>query len=153
MALEKAEIIGVSIALPKNHASIGEYFEAAQKAGKTKHGYIMQLFGEIILKTDVFKRYGVEEVLYLYIASVAPNQRGRNIGALMLGELMQLAKEKNYKVLTADCSSYYCAKVCERMGMECLSTVAFADYLNEEGEVIFKPPAPHVAMKTYAKRV
>ncbi|XP_005186939.1 arylalkylamine N-acetyltransferase-like 2 [Musca domestica] len=153
VAMKEDQIIGVSIALPKNRSAADEYFEAAKKAGKNKHGYIMQLLGEIMCKTDIFNRYGVEETLYVYLVSVAPNQRGRNIAYLMMRELMRVGKEKKFEVLSIDCSSYYCAQVCERLGMECLSTVPFSDYLDEKGEVIFRPSPPHVAMETYAQRL
>lgn len=136
MALERDQLIGVSVALPKNRSSADDYLEAAKKAGKNKHGYIMQLLGEILCKTEIFNRYGVEEILYVYLVSVATNQRGRNIAALMMRQLMLVAKQSNYEVLTVDCSSYYCAQVCERLGMECLNTVRFSEYVDEKGEMI-----------------
>ncbi|XP_073847216.1 arylalkylamine N-acetyltransferase-like 2 [Musca autumnalis] len=153
MAMENDELVGVCIALPKKRSSIDEYYKEAEKAGKTKHGYIMKLLGDTNSKADIFNRYGVEEILYLFLASVAANQRGRNIAGLMTRELMRLGKSMNYEVLSMDCSSYYCAQVCERLGMDCLNSTLYAEYLDEMGEVMFKPKPPHVAMKTYAQRL
>ncbi|XP_075168790.1 arylalkylamine N-acetyltransferase-like 2 [Haematobia irritans] len=154
MALEGDTLVGVFVAMPKNRSSIDEYFENAQQLGKTnKYGQIMQLLGEINRDAGIFDRYGVDEILYLYIASVASSHGGRGIAAQMTRELMRLAKEWNYKVLSMDCSSYYCTRVCERLGLECLNTVVFEDYKDESGNPIFKPALPHRAMKTFAQRL
>lgn len=152
MALKDDQLVGVSVAMPQKRSSIDGYFATAKKLGNTKAGQMFRLLGEVNRDASVFDRYGVDEILYLFLSSVAPNHRGSNIATLMTQELMRLGKEKwNYQVLTVDCSSFYCAQVCERLGMECINTVIFSEYLDENGNPIFKPAAPHVAMKTYAQ--
>uniref|UniRef100_A0A1I8PZ48 aralkylamine N-acetyltransferase n=1 Tax=Stomoxys calcitrans TaxID=35570 RepID=A0A1I8PZ48_STOCA len=154
MALEGDEIVGVCTASPKTRASIEEYFVEADKLGKTnRYGQILRLVGEVNRGAAIFDHYGVENILCLYQAAVAPSHGGRNIATRMTQELMRLAKNWNYQVLSMDCSCHYSARVCERLGMECLNTIAYDTYRNDSGEVIFKPPFPHVAMKTYAKRL
>ncbi|XP_013108744.2 arylalkylamine N-acetyltransferase-like 2 isoform X1 [Stomoxys calcitrans] len=154
MALEGDELVGVCVALPKNRSSIDEYFQQADELGKdNKNGQILRLLGEVNRDAGIFDRYGVEEILYLFLASVATSHGGRNIATRMTQEWMRLGKLWNYQVLSMDCSSYYCARVCERLGMECLNTVLFDEYRDDSGNPIFKPALPHVAMKTFAQRL
>uniref|UniRef100_A0A1I8NMR7 N-acetyltransferase domain-containing protein n=1 Tax=Stomoxys calcitrans TaxID=35570 RepID=A0A1I8NMR7_STOCA len=142
------EIYGCSIM-----ALEGDELQADELGKDNKNGQILRLLGEVNRDAGIFDRYGVEEILYLFLASVATSHGGRNIATRMTQELMRLGKLWNYQVLSMDCSSYYCARVCERLGMECLNTVLFDEYRDDSGNPIFKPALPHVAMKTFAQRL
>lgn len=48
-----------------------------------------------------------------------------------------------------ECSSYFSAKAAEKLGFQCIYTLYYRDYVDENGEVIFKTPAPHEASKVY----
>lgn len=48
-----------------------------------------------------------------------------------------------------ECSSYFSAKVAEKLGFKRIYTLYFRDYVNENGEAIFKTIPPHEASIVY----
>lgn len=61
----------------------------------------------------------------------------------------ELASEKQCPMVYVECSSYFTAKAAERLGFQCIYTLNFRDYVDENGEIIFKTPPPHDSSKVY----
>jgi len=61
----------------------------------------------------------------------------------------EVSKEKECPIIYVECSSHFSAKAAERLGFTCIYTLYFQDYVNENGEVIFKTNPPHNASKVY----
>lgn len=57
--------------------------------------------------------------------------------------------EKECTLVYIECSSYFSAKAAERLGFKCIYTLYFRDHVNENSEVIFKPPPPHDSSKVF----
>lgn len=53
-------------------------------------------------------------------------------------------------MIYAECSSYYSAKAVENFGLKCIYSVTYTDYIDENGEVVFKTQPPHECFKVYA---
>lgn len=147
------ELVAVNTAVPKDPSSIEKYFQTAEKEGNTKYGQILKLLGVANRSADVFTRYGVDKIFYSFMTCVKPTIRGKNLGVRLKQELMELGRRLGYKVLTADCTSFYSARVCERMGWDLVNFIAYKDYVDENNEPIFKPPPPHVGLNSFAVRL
>lgn len=52
-------------------------------------------------------------------------------------------------MIYVECSSYFSAKVVEKLGFKCIYSMSYKDYVNEQGEVVFKPQPPHEQFKIY----
>ncbi|XP_005187277.1 arylalkylamine N-acetyltransferase-like 2 [Musca domestica] len=155
MAVHKPsnKIIGACIAGPQGIDEADQLFEAAAIEGNTKWGKILKLLGCIERDAKVGQRYGVERILYIIGTCVDHTMRGRNIAARFYDFLRDLGREKGYQLLRADCSSFYSARIKEHQGWDCINTVVYKEYLDENGKPVFDPPPPHVCCKSYALRL
>lgn len=57
--------------------------------------------------------------------------------------------QKECTLVYVECSSYFSAKAAERLGFKCIYTLYYRDYVDENGEVIFKTSPPHDSSKVY----
>lgn len=147
------ELVAVNTAVVKDSSCIDKYFETAEREGSTKYGQIMKLLGIASREADVFQKYGVQKILYSFMSCVKPTLRGKNIGVRIKLELMDMGRRMGYKLITADCTSYYSARVCERLDWDRVNFLAYKDYVDENNEPIFKPPPPHEGLTSFAKRL
>ncbi|XP_065368982.1 arylalkylamine N-acetyltransferase 1-like [Calliphora vicina] len=153
VADSKEELLAVNIAAPKDATCIEKYFKTAEKEGNTKYGQILKLLAIANRKADIFQRYQVTKIFYSFITCVKPTARGCNLGKRLKLEIMALGKSLGYEVLAADCTSFYSAIVCERLGMDRVYFIAYQDYVDENNRPIFCPPLPHVGLSSFAIRL
>lgn len=147
------ELVGVNIGVPKDPDSVEKYFQSAEKEGNTKYGQILKLIGEANRQADLFKRYGVDKLFYSFMSCVKASCRGKNLGTRLKEELMALGKRLGYKLVSVDCSSFYSARLCKRMGWEVVNFISYKDYKDQNGQQIFHPPPPHEGLTTLAVRL
>ncbi|XP_023304687.2 arylalkylamine N-acetyltransferase-like 2 [Lucilia cuprina] len=148
------ELVGVNVGVPKDPSSVDKYFKNAEKEGNTKYGQVLKFLGVANRQADLFNRYGVDKLFYSFMSCVTPTCRGRNLGTRLKEELMALAKKLGYKLVTVDCSSFYSARLCKRMGWDVANFIAYSDYKDENGQVVFPNiPPPHEGLTTLAVRV
>ncbi|XP_013114049.1 arylalkylamine N-acetyltransferase-like 2 [Stomoxys calcitrans] len=150
---QSEEIVGAVLAGPKGPDEAEHIFEEAAQEGGSKWGVILKFLGYVERDASVCKRYGVERVLHAHVLGVDGKMRGHNIGGRLMSELQKLGKNLNYALLTADCTSYYSAKLCERLGWDCVNVAYYRDYVDENQRPIITPPPPHECCKTYAVRL
>lgn len=52
-------------------------------------------------------------------------------------------------MIAVECSSYFTAKAVEKLGFQCIYSLLYMDYVNEQGDVVFKPQPPHEHIKIF----
>ncbi|XP_034098158.1 arylalkylamine N-acetyltransferase-like 2 [Drosophila albomicans] len=104
-------------------------------------------------EANVFKHYGVSEVLYSHITTVHTSMRGKGLGARLAKALMELGRSKGFPAMAASCSSYYSARQKQALGMECIYSHAYDDYKDINGNVVFKTEAPNTHVRFLAMRL
>ncbi|XP_011195597.2 arylalkylamine N-acetyltransferase-like 2 [Zeugodacus cucurbitae] len=149
----KERIVGVVLSGPKCSDEAELLFKEAAHLGSTTWGKIVGILAQAERDSNVYERYNVERALHMHVAAVDESLRGRAIGMRLMEKLRELGRELGYPLMTTDCTSLYSAKVSERMGMDCVNIIKYADYLDEEGNVVFNPPLPHEYIKTFALRL
>ncbi|EDW63500.1 uncharacterized protein Dvir_GJ15301 [Drosophila virilis] len=110
-------------------------------------GRIAVFLSKIEIEINLFKRYGVSKILYSHITNVDASMRGKGLGSRLAAALMEVGRSKGFPLMIAYCSSYYSARQKEALGMECVYSIAYADYKDESGQVVFKPAAPHTHLR------
>lgn len=121
-----------------------------QDAAATGHnieGRILALLSMVDVKVKLFERYGISKALYSHVTNVDDSMRGKGLGLRLAAALMEVGRSKGYPVMFAYCSSFYSARQKEQLGMECIYQLAYTDYKDEKGEMIFKPPHPHTHIR------
>lgn len=61
----------------------------------------------------------------------------------------ELALEMGCQMIYVECTSHFSAKAVERLGFQCIYSLAYTDHVNEQGEVVFKTHSPHRRAKVY----
>lgn len=146
-------IVGVLLAGPKGPEEADHLFEEAAVEGSSKWGTILKFLACVERDANVCQRFGVQKVLHAHVIGVDTKVRGKNIGGRLMSELKVLGKQLGYELLTADCTSYYSAKMCERLGWECINTVYYKDYVDENKKPVFVLDPPHECCRTFAVRL
>ncbi|CAD7004664.1 dopamine N-acetyltransferase [Ceratitis capitata] len=146
-------MVGVLLSGPRSNKEVKHLSKETSRCGSTNWGMILQILARAERGSNVFERYGVEQALHIHAIAVDGSLRGRAIGARLVEEAEKLARQLAYPLLTVDCTSLYSAKLCERLGMDCVNIIKYVDYLDDEGKVVYKPPQPHEYLKSYALKL
>ncbi|XP_067642423.1 arylalkylamine N-acetyltransferase-like 2 [Eurosta solidaginis] len=146
-------IVGVLLSGPKSNGEAEDLFEEAERLGSTKWGTILRVLAYAERETNVFKRYNISKALHIHCLAVDVAARGCSVGLRLIEQLMNIGRQLEYLLMTLDCTSYYSAKLCERLEMECINVIKYDEYLDCNGKPIYTPPAPHESLKTFATRL
>ncbi|KAJ9582974.1 hypothetical protein L9F63_022678 [Diploptera punctata] len=92
---------------------------------------------------------GADSSLYLHVIAVHQNALGKGIGKKLVKRSMEIAKSKGFPFIWAMCTSYYSAKICNLLGMECVFKKSYQEYKNEAGIAECLPPEPHNQIAIY----
>lgn len=147
------ELVGVLISGAIKPGDVEEMLAEAETTETKKWSDILKLLAYREGKADVCRRFNVEKSLHVQVMGVDPSHRGKSIGVNLLKFAMAKAKELGFKMLSIDCTSVYSIALAEKLKLECVSVVAFADYRNDEGVVLFNPPSPHTHIKSFIQRL
>ncbi|KAH8279965.1 hypothetical protein KR054_012324, partial [Drosophila jambulina] len=139
-------IVGFVLGLTKTpeHAKmLSELTEKMQPDLASMLNYVNQLE----VKANVFENFKVDKILYSYITFVKSDMRGRGVGTRLAQALMEVGRAKGFPLMMACCTSFYSARQKEALGMKCILFQNYADYRDDQGCVVYTPPAPHVAAR------
>ncbi|KAH8386793.1 hypothetical protein KR093_002599 [Drosophila rubida] len=153
MALCDGRIVGAAVAGPKLPDEAAHLFEEAARLSGTKWGRILGFLAIVERDANVFERLQVPKALHLHALGVDSTLRGRRIGESIVTALSSRARELGYPALTTDCTSFYSARLMERLNFQLLNTLPYTGYVDAAGVQLIKPPAPHEHVKTYVLRL
>lgn len=149
---ETNKIVGVLIAGPIEHGDAEEMLRDAEKSSK-KWGDIQKLLAYIEMKANVLDKFNLNRALHCHALSAHQDYRGNGIGQRLFEEWFIIAQKLNYKLVSTDCTSIFTAKIAERCGMMCVSTVTYDEYNESIGKQLFVPKAPNFDIKTFVKGI
>lgn len=112
---------------------------------------ILEFLRVIAVNAEVFERYNVDKLLQSMLICVSRDFRGKGIGLKLYSENMELGKKLGYKAYVCDCTSSFSARLCEKLGMECVAALDYSDCLDDNGEQLFKPDSIHDKIRVYGK--
>lgn len=147
------ELVGVTGAGPKGPEEPEHLAKAAAEEGNTKWGRILKFLEKVERDADVYKRYNVTKVLHVIATCVEEKMRGKNIGARLYNAVNDIGKQMGFELQTADCTSFYSARIKDRLGWECVNVAYYKDYFDADGKQVFRPDPPHECCKTFAIRL
>ncbi|XP_034486858.1 dopamine N-acetyltransferase-like [Drosophila innubila] len=147
---DNGRIVGLVLAFGKVPSDLVEEHKWITQMPASPLKRIMMFNYEGRAKANLFERYGVSKLIYSHITNVNASMRGRGIGTRLAAALMELGRARGFPLMTAACSSFYSARQKEALGMECVYSQAYADYKDDDGQVVFNPPAPHTQLRILA---
>ncbi|XP_034474218.1 dopamine N-acetyltransferase-like [Drosophila innubila] len=140
-------IVGLVLAGCQVPSDLEKHRKEADEMEQNTWGRIAVFLSEIERKVNIFERYGVSKLLYSHITNVDASMRGKGLGARLAAALMEVGRSKGFPMMVAYCSSFYSARQKQALGMECIYEHAYADYKDANGQVVFKPAAPHTHLR------
>lgn len=114
---------------------------------------IVKILHFVTEKANVFKRFKVDQCFHIEVVAVHQNYRKQNIAKKLFESGIDLARSRNFKLVSVDCTNFYSSKVAERLEMECVSTVTYDEYNEYLGKRLFVPIPPHEEIKTFIKKI
>ncbi|KAI4495724.1 hypothetical protein M0802_008347 [Mischocyttarus mexicanus] len=114
---------------------------------------ILRFLHHVDKKVNADGKFRDQNILEIRIISVDTNWRGKGIAKTLIEKATEIARERGFDIMRADCSSMFSGKLCERLGFEAIFQVNYSDYLDENGKPVFSPDLPHTAAITYIKRL
>lgn len=114
---------------------------------------ILTLMEYIDAHFSLFNLYpDINSYLDAKILSVNSNYRGYGIAGKLMERTIQYMRENDLNVVHVMCSSYFSARVCEKMNFRKVYELPFVDYV-VDGENPIQPEAPHKAVKILVHEV
>jgi len=101
-------------------------------------------------RSQLFEHYKVEKALYLNILTVDSSVRCQGLGRRLVTALMDMGRSKGFPLLATSCTSLYSTRVMLSLGMSTVHSENYADYMDEDGNVVMRPPLPHTAVNFMA---
>ncbi|XP_026817806.1 dopamine N-acetyltransferase-like isoform X2 [Rhopalosiphum maidis] len=100
---------------------------------------------------DFFGQYpNIERLMKLEIITVNEAYRGQGICKALVKKSKELALKLGYQMISVECSSKFTKMAVERFGFQCIYSISYSDYVNKQGEVVFKTQPPHKYFKVHA---
>ncbi|EDW76276.2 uncharacterized protein Dwil_GK15374 [Drosophila willistoni] len=140
---QNGRIVGLVLAGAEYPSDLEKHRREAEEMEQHCFGRICRMSSKLEIEANIFKRYQIFKVLYSYITNVDSSLRGKGLGSRLAAALMDVGRSKGFPMMAAICTSFYSARQKEALGMKCIHSLAYADYKDDQGQVIFQPPAPH----------
>lgn len=150
---EGGTIVGITLAGRQTPSDVEKNRQFAASLKPNAWGKMTVLLSEVEMKTKLFERYGISKALYTDTTNVLASMQGKGLGRRLTATLMELGRSMGYPLLYGFCTSAYSARSKEKLGMKCIYKMAYADYKDDRGEVVFKLPAPHTHLQVVAIRL
>ncbi|CAI6343515.1 unnamed protein product [Macrosiphum euphorbiae] len=116
----------------------------------SKYNDIMVFLDKSERDIDVFGQYpNIDRIMELKIITVNEAYRGQGVCKALIDKSKELALELGCQMIYVECSSHFTAKAVERFEFQCIYSLSYTDYVNKQGDVVFKTQSPHKYFKVH----
>ncbi|XP_016976393.1 arylalkylamine N-acetyltransferase-like 2 [Drosophila rhopaloa] len=143
-------LVGFVLAGAQYPEDIEKHRIEADAMEKNVWGRIFVMLSKIEREANLFQRFGISKVLYSHITSVDTSMRGKGLGSRLAATLMDVGRSKGFPAMVAYCTSFFSARQKEALGMQCIHSLTYADYKDDQGRPIFTPAAPNTMARVMA---
>ncbi|XP_055627116.1 arylalkylamine N-acetyltransferase-like 2 [Toxorhynchites rutilus septentrionalis] len=92
-------------------------------------------------------------IFEIAILATAREAKRQGIGYQLTLHSLRLARDLGYEVARMDCTNEFSSKVAERVGMECMWSVAYEHLVDCDKIPVVKPDEPHTHFRVHAARL
>jgi ribosomal protein S18 acetylase RimI-like enzyme len=129
------------------------YTTKQKKLTEPSYSKIASFLEEFEALADIWNKSDVDSGILIYMLAVDPASVGRGIGRALMEATRDKAKCEGYQMFCIFCSSHFSAKIACNMGMECVYSLLYSEYKDEDGNPVFKPPHPHTEMTVFLQKL
>ncbi|XP_055316708.1 arylalkylamine N-acetyltransferase 1 isoform X2 [Sitodiplosis mosellana] len=150
----RGEIIGVAMnSIVKKPKPDQPFHSYAADCNHPQFKKILTLMEYIDHQYSTFNLYpDIDKFLDATILSVDANYRGYGVAGKLMEATMQYMRDNKITVFQVLCSSYFSARVCEKMGFKKVYVLPFVDY-KVDGVNPILPAEPHKAIQILVKEI
>ncbi|CAG9762252.1 unnamed protein product [Ceutorhynchus assimilis] len=151
-AVHNGKLIGVCLngILERGFLDKDDDFEITDR----KFSKIVALLDKVDRDADVFAKFPASaKAVSVKIISVDGAYRGQGIAKELVNKTRDLAKEIGAEFMAVVCTSHFTALALKKLGFELHYTQNYADYKDENGQVVFNPEPPHAACTVYVQKI
>ncbi|XP_055585217.1 arylalkylamine N-acetyltransferase-like 2 [Uranotaenia lowii] len=130
-----------------------KFLQLASEAQTKKFADIHRLLAHIAINARICERFGVDKAYYFSVTGVNPKFRRNAIATKLQLKHFQLAHLHGINVICVDCTNPASALAIGGYGMECVFTMKYADFKDDNGRVLFNGTENCTELKTYAMRI
>ncbi|KAJ3628158.1 hypothetical protein MTP99_015483 [Tenebrio molitor] len=121
----------------------------ACKVNDVKSRQLLHFYAYMQRVPDLWRKYGVQKIFELAYLFVRKDERGKGIAQNLARDSRILAADCGFPLVRLDATSYYSAKLCEKMKMKLVAEIPYCSYVGADQKPIFNPPEPHKSVKIY----
>jgi len=152
--VDEKRIVGVVLAGELTPEDLErEFRETEQKKVTCLLDKIHKFLAGVERQANVFEHYGVQRALYLYMLGVDTSVRRQRIGTRLVAATIELGRQRGFPVLTSTCTSLHSRRLMTGLQMEVVLSKDYADYKDENGEVILPAADPHTSASVVGIRL
>lgn len=145
------QIVGCLLAGAIGPNEADDIVAEAERCDDKKWQEILYLLARLERNANLYRRYGVDKALHVHAMGVDRRVRGKSIGIKLMRKCMENGKANGYPLISLDCTSVFSIRIAEKLQLDCVGKLAYADYTDANGKQLFRPPLPHTHVQTYAK--
>ncbi|CAI6364328.1 unnamed protein product [Macrosiphum euphorbiae] len=99
---------------------------------------------------DVFGQYpNIDHIMELSIITVKEAYRRQGVCKALIDKSKELALKLGFQMIYVECCSHFTAIAVERFEFQCIYSLSYTDYVNKQGDVVFKTQSPHKYFKVH----
>ena len=117
------------------------------------YNIILEFYFKIEDSADIWKETGADRAICICHLGVDPAVKGRGIGRRLMEASRHLARSEGYPLLYTVCTSYYSANIARAIGMQCVYSMPYAEYKDEDGNPVFTPSPPHTDVAVFVQKL
>ena len=152
--VETSTLVGFVIGIPAD-PSLNVIEEMIATAHSQDRADMLKFVAYAEAKANIFVKFDVDHCLVIQNLCVHKNYRGHKIATRLLEACIAEVKasNKNFNLISIDCSNLYTAKIVEKLGMSRASSVSYDEYNDHIGKNLFTPIEQHNEISTYIMKL
>jgi GNAT superfamily N-acetyltransferase len=119
----------------------------------SNYSKIANFVQEFQARADIWSKLDGPRAILIDMLGVEPASVGQGIGRALMETTRDKAQSDGYHSICILCSSHFSAQIARNMGMECVYSLPYSEYKDEDGNVVFKPPHPHTEMAVFVQKL
>ncbi|XP_069676773.1 arylalkylamine N-acetyltransferase-like 2 [Periplaneta americana] len=150
---ETGEILGLCLngEMSSNDAEI--LARMAANCKDRKFAKIMAFLSRMDRDANIWGRFDVQRAMGIFVMAVDSRATGRGIGRALMERSRDVARAQGFPMLRVDCTSDFTARICGRLGMDCVHVQPYQLYTDDDGHTVFRPPDPHTHFRMFTQRL
>jgi predicted N-acetyltransferase YhbS len=128
-------------------------YSSKQHSSTDPNDKVGRFIEKVEAKADIWKKLDAPRAILIHILSVDPESSGRGIGRALMETTRDKAQCEGYQAICIFCSSHFSAKIARSMGMECVYSLPYSEYKDEDGNPVIKPSHPHTEFAVFVQEL